>query len=117
MFFAESCREEFTRDWHIHVDNYCNYIPGYCGGISLGDARNLGTLCKRGLNLEEYPILKALTLGLKSLYKLAVEKFNYREAAEGYTSKCHLCVDIRRHLLQFAEFKELQPLEFYTQLK
>lgn len=116
-FFTESCREELTRDWHIHVDNYCNYIPGYCGGISLGDARNLDAICKEGLDLGKYPIIKALAVGLKSLYKLAVEKFGYEEAAEGYISKCHLCIDIRKHLVQFAEFKELRPIEFYGQLE
>jgi len=35
-FFNEYCKEELTRDWHVHVDNYGNYMVGYCGGISLG---------------------------------------------------------------------------------
>ncbi|MEM2901881.1 MAG: radical SAM protein [Candidatus Bathyarchaeia archaeon] len=117
-FFGESCLEELTREWHVHVDNYCNYITGYCGGISLGDARSLNTLCTRGVDLNNHPILKALLTDLKELYELAVEEFQYREPSEGYVSKCHLCVDIRKHLSERTkEFKELQPREFYHHLE
>ena len=117
-FFTESCREELTRDWHIHVDNYCNYIPGYCGGISLGDARNLDSICS-GIDLDDHPILARLVSerGIKHLYMLGVEEFGYRESESGYISKCHLCVDIRRHISEETdEFKELRPKEFYRNL-
>ncbi|MEM2924574.1 MAG: radical SAM protein [Methanocellales archaeon] len=114
QFFGEFCREELTRPWHIHVDNYCNYITGYCGGISLGDARELKSI--REIDLDEHPILEALATDIKKLYELGVE-FGYRER-EGYISKCHLCVDIRRHLIQQTdEFKELSPRDFYFHLE
>ncbi|RLI26896.1 MAG: radical SAM protein [Candidatus Hecatellales archaeon] len=117
-FFEASCLGELTREWHVHVDNYCNYIPGYCGGLSLGDAGSLEALCEEGLELEEYPVLQALTRRLGDLYKLAVEEFGYEERAEGYVSKCHLCVDLRRHLARkTSRFKELQPREFYEHLE
>jgi len=117
-FFECSCLEELTRKWHVHVDNYCNYVTGYCGGLSLGDARNLEALCSLGLELDEYPVLKALTRRLGDLYRLAVEEFGYRELEEGYISKCHLCVDLRRHLaLKSSLFKELRPREFYEHLE
>lgn len=117
QFFGESCRQELTRDWHVHIDNYCNYITGYCGGISLGDARDLNTLCSEGINLEEHPILNALVTDLEMLYEFSVKEFNYREQNEGYISKCHLCVDIRKHIAQKTnEFQELNPREFYYHL-
>ena len=118
MFFNESCREELTRPWHIHIDNYCNYISGYCGGISLGDARNLDSICS-GIDLDDHPILARLVSerGIKHLYILGVEEFGYRESESGYISKCHLCVDIRRHISEETdEFKELRPKEFYRNL-
>jgi len=117
-FFNESCREELTRPWHVHVDNYCNYMTGYCGGISLGDARNLEALCS-GIELDEHPILARLVSnrGIKRLYEFAVEEFGYQESKIGYVSKCHLCVDIRKHIIeQTDEFKELRPKEFYSNL-
>jgi MoaA/NifB/PqqE/SkfB family radical SAM enzyme len=116
-FFGISCHEELTRKWHIHIDNYGNYITGYCGGISLGNARNLNSLLS-GIDLDDRPILAALASELKNLYRIGVEKYNYKERAEGYVSKCHLCVDIRHHIVQQIDaFIELQPREFYSNLK
>jgi len=116
-FFGESCMEELTRPWHIHIDNYCNYMTGYCGGISLGDARNLDLICQ-GIDLNEYPILGALVKDMKRLYEFAVKEFGYKDREKGYISKCHLCVDIRKHIAKQTEkFKELKPREFYFHLE
>ncbi|RKY02292.1 radical SAM protein [Candidatus Poribacteria bacterium] len=114
-FFGLSCRRELIRDWHIHIDNYCNFIPGYCGGISLGDARELDKLCSEGIDLEEMPILKHLLTDLEGLYRLAAD-LGYEEREEGYISKCHLCLDIRRYLVRRGSFPELKPIEFYEHL-
>ncbi len=114
-FFSESCRRELTRSWHAHVDNYGNYMTGYCGGVSLGDARNIES--HREVNLDEKPILDALVTSLEKLYWFG-KGFGYRELSEGYVSKCHLCVDMRRHIAQQTdEFKELSPAEFYRRLE
>jgi len=116
-FFRESCKGELTRNWHIHVDNYCNYMSGYCGGISLGDARDLNSIYREGINLEEHPVLEALATNLERLYEFGVKEFDYKEQNEGYVSKCHLCVDIRKHIVQTTdEFEELNPKEFYCHL-
>lgn len=117
QFFGMSCREELTREWHVHIDNYGNYMSGYCGGISLGDARNLNSMLN-GINLDERPILNASVTDLQKLYEIGVEEFGYKERSEGYISKCHLCVDLRRHIAQQTdEFKELKPREFYYNLE
>ncbi|MBS7288232.1 MAG: hypothetical protein KIH01_05690 [Candidatus Freyarchaeota archaeon] len=67
-FFGASCRKELLRDWHIRVDNYCNCIPGYCAGISLGDTRDLNAVC-RFSRLKELHVLKALLSDLRSSTK------------------------------------------------
>jgi hypothetical protein len=116
QFFGKTCIDELTRGWHIHVDNYCNYMAGYCGGISLGDARNLDLLLQ-GVDLEDKPILESLVTDLKRLYDFGNKRFNYKELSDGYISKCHLCLDIRRHIAQQTEeFKELRPRKFYYQV-
>jgi MoaA/NifB/PqqE/SkfB family radical SAM enzyme len=118
-FFGDSCKEEMTRPWHIHVDNYCNYMPGYCGGISLGDARNLDLICQ-GVELDEHRVIAKLVSprGIEKLYRLGVEEFSYKDLKDGYVSKCHLCVDIRKHLSeQTDQFTELRPQEFYRSLR
>ncbi|MFQ5905024.1 MAG: radical SAM protein [bacterium] len=114
-FFNESCKKELTRNWHVHIDNYGNYIPAYCGGISLGNAQELDSL-RNGIDLSEHAVIDALTTQMSRLYELGNE-FGYKESKEGYVSKCHLCVDIRKHLVQQTnEFKELTPSQFYSRL-
>jgi MoaA/NifB/PqqE/SkfB family radical SAM enzyme len=116
-FFGEFCVKELTRPWHIHVDNYGNYITGFCGGISLGDAKSLDFI-SQGINLEEYPVLGALVTDIKRLHEFGIREFAYEEREDGYVSKCHLCVDIRRHIAYKTDrFKELKPMEFYVHLE
>jgi len=118
FFFRDSCMEELTRDWHIHIDNYCNYITGYCAGISLGDARDIYAICQ-GIDLDDRPIIGFLASprGIEKLFKFGVEEFGYKELEDGYVSKCHLFVDVRKNILeQSDEFKELKPGEFYHNL-
>jgi hypothetical protein len=112
-FFGESCRHELIRDWHIHIDNYCNFVPGFCAGISLGDGRSLEALCS-GIDLTMRPVVQALLGSLGELYELGTAE-GYQEL-DGYVSKCHLCIDIRRHLAAVGGFEELQPRQFYERL-
>lgn len=115
FFYNENCKVELVRNWHNHFDNYRNYVPGYCGGLSWGDIRNLNSLNNDGINLEDFPVLKYLILGkMNDLYNYAIENFNYHELTRGYISKCHLCFDIRRTIaLDSDTVKELKPREFY----
>jgi hypothetical protein len=89
-------------------------VAGYCGGLSLGEEEDLEGILS-GVDLEERPVLGALVRDLRLLYELAVE-LGYREREEGYVSKCHLCLDLRRHLAGTGEFRELSPREFYKHL-
>jgi len=121
VFFDEDCRDSLLRSWHAHIDNYGNLITGYCAGLSLGDARKLDELVEGGLDLDERPILGMLILeDLGSLYRFAVKEYNYMERSDGYISKCDLCLDIRRHIVERAgadEYPELAPREFYRHLE
>jgi len=117
QFFGSSCSTDLTRPWHVHIDNYCNYMPGFCGGISLGDARDLDGLLG-GIDLGRRPILRALVTDLRYLYDLARSDYAYEERHQGYISRCHLCIDLRRHLaLKTDQFQELRPAELYQHLK
>ena len=112
-FFGANCVAELVREWHVHVDNYCNFVPGFCAGLSLGDARDLDTVCD-GIELEGLPVLRAILTDLEELHRLGLE-YGYQEL-EGYVSKCHLCLDVRKHLVGRGEFSELQPTAFYDAL-
>lgn len=117
-YFSETCERELSSPHHIHIDLYGNYIAGLCAGISLGDGRDLDSLYS-GIDLGERPFLERLVGGgVKALFEWAIQEFGYEERKEGYIAKCHLCLDIRRHLVEVgAGMKELVPLEFYENLE
>jgi len=115
-FFRERCIPPFLRSWHNHFDNYANYVPGYCGGISLGDIRELDSLLEKGIDPDEYPVLALLMEeDLEGLLMFGM-RHGYTLSEEGYLSRCHLCIDIRRHLVEQGGFRELFPVEFYRHL-
>jgi len=116
-FFKVPCQPTMLRNWHNHFDNYGNFMPGYCGGISMGSWFHLARLLKEGLDLENRPVLKFLVKeDLRGLFYFALER-GYRETKEGYVSKCHLCLDIRKYLALDHDFEELKPRQFYEQLE
>lgn len=112
----QPCQPSFLRRWHNHIDNYGNYIPGYCGGISLGKIYNLDKLNQKGISPREYPVLFDIAQdNFQGLLELGRE-YGYQVKEEGYYSKCHLCLDIRKKLNQEGDFKELQPEQFYKHI-
>jgi hypothetical protein len=91
-------------------------MPGYCGGISLGAWRDIDHLINKGIDLEEHPILNFLiSEDMQGLFHFAMD-YGYGESPEGYVSKCHLCLDIRKYLVLKKDFSELTPGEFYLHL-
>jgi hypothetical protein len=115
-FFGEPCVSPFMRDWHNHFDNYGNFIPGFCAGISLGSWRDLDSLLVEGVSAADHPVLAILaTENIEKLLDFARE-YGYEDRVEGYISKCDLCLDIRKHLFDHEEFVELAPAEFYDQV-
>ena len=92
-------------------------MPGYCGGISLGSWFGLDRLLKEGIDLENRPVLNYLIKNdMRKLFNFASD-LGYQELNEGYVSKCHLCLDIRKYFVSIGDYAELQPREFYEQLK
>ena len=115
-FFSEPCRPPFLRDWHNHFDNYGNFMPGFCGGISLGSWRELDRLVEEGIELDEHPLLQFLVAeDMRGLLDFA-HGYGYREAPDGYVSRCDLCLEIRQFLVMHGDFAELSPRAFYDQL-
>ena len=112
----QPCHSPFLREWHNHVDNYGNYIPGFCGGLSLGKARSLPQLIHDGINLDEYPILRFIIDNYFDGFYRFAQKKGYNGENRQYHSKCHLCLDLRKFLARHDYFPELQPRHFYDQI-
>ena len=115
-FFGGHCRPTVLRPWHNHFDNYGNYLPGYCGGISLGNWLELDDIIEDGIDPDDRPVLAAvLREDIKALVEHARER-GYEERDEGYISRCEVCIDARKYLAATGDYEELRPREFYRQL-
>jgi hypothetical protein len=116
-FFSEPCQPDFLRSWHNHFDNYGNFMPGYCGGISLGNWSDLDTLINDGIDLKKKPILEfIIRQDFEGLHKYA-KNSGFIDKKRGYISKCDLCLHLRKHLVSVKEFDELRPVQFYDHVK
>jgi len=114
-FRPENCRDEILFAQHPHLDLYGNFIPSGCGGIRLGDWHSLTAVVK-DYRQERYPSLLALLIehGPFGLYQHAANKYGYEPLLEGYAGKCHLCVDVRRHLVKQDDCAvSFAPQQFY----
>ena len=112
-FRGQDCRAEILYAQHSHMDLRGNFIPGFCGGLALGDWHDLSGLRVRFRN-GQYPPLAGILVagGPFALYEMVRHQTGYQplaaeyvpQAAEyvpqaaGYAGKCHLCVDVRRAL-------------------
>jgi len=98
---------------HFHIDLYGNYLPGRCSGLAI-KCSHLG----QGLRPEEYPLISVLfTEGIAGLFELAQTAYGYVPRG-GFVNKCHLCLDIRRHLVMNCglDSPELAPRSFYREV-
>lgn len=113
-FQGHTCRTEILYAPHSHLDLYGHYISGFCGGLTVGDWHELPRV-RTDLAAGRLPPLVATLVraGPYGLFQMAVAEYGYAELPAGYAGKCHLCVDVRQHLVQRAEFAELRPRAFY----
>ncbi|MFZ5515392.1 MAG: radical SAM protein [Candidatus Zhuqueibacterota bacterium] len=116
-FFNTNCLVEMTNPEHVHINLYGNYIPSFCAGLSLGKSWDLGRIYA-GIDLSALPIIEILVdSGVEGLLKFAQDQFDYRVREDGYMAKCHLCQDIRAHIVSLTDqFEELAPIDFYRNL-
>jgi hypothetical protein len=116
-FARENCAGALLTAPHSHFDLYGNTISGFCGGLRVGDWRELPQVLD-DFQARRYPPLVEVLIerGPTGLCELAQEELGYRPRAEGYAGKCHLCVDVRRHLMRSGDFAELAPSGFYENL-
>jgi hypothetical protein len=115
-FSSENCRMELLHSAHSHLDLYSGFIPGFCGGISLGDWHDLSGLFERYKN-QSYPELIQILIqrGPFGLFEEALG-LGFTPFREGYAGKCHLCMDVRRFLKRVNRYPELQPANYYQMI-
>jgi hypothetical protein len=116
-FKGENCFMEILYAHHSHFDLYGNYISWFCGGLSIGDWHDLPRILDDFEARRFPPLIDILVrTGPFGLCELGKEEYGYQELSEGYAGKCHLCVDVRKHLSEQGDFQELRPKEFYENI-
>ncbi len=108
---ARSCAAELTDTGHFHLDLFGNYIPGLCSGLSI-NREDLS----QPLTADKYPVLSTLfAKGIRGIFEMARDAFNFTPAKSVYINKCDLCTEIRTLFVQhhFGGPAELNPKEFY----
>lgn len=112
-----TCQNELLYSGHGHFDLYGNYIPASCTGITIKDARDLPSMI-RTFEPGDHKIIDVLCKGgVGELMRFAARNYDFNPASEGYAGKCHLCVEIRRHIVSRTdEYPELGPEGFYRYL-
>lgn len=98
---AEDCRVQLDID-HLHeiqVDPFGYVRPDLCPGVNLGNAADASlTELVQTSRVQETPLLRDLAeAGPASLLPLARQHGFHPQPT--YASKCALCFDIRRHLI------------------
>lgn len=112
-FKGANCVFDFLNPYHIHVDLYGNYLTSFCAGITPGKFEKV---INEGIKIEDNEILKFLFTDIYQLLLWAEEKYGYKRK-EGYINKCHLCLDIRKFLIENGYKSDyLQPEKFYSNL-
>lgn len=107
---GSNCHHEFTTKHHFHIDLYGNFIFPYTKGLTM----NIDDMTET-LDRAKYPFLSViLAEGLQGLYQMALDKHQFIPQQE-YISRCHLCYDIRSHLVKNKKINspDLQPSELY----
>lgn len=107
----KTCIQDYPTHTHFHVDRYGNFSFSHTQGVTIA-LEDLG----KPITKNKYPFLHLLmNEGINGIYQLAINKYGYTAKKE-YISKCHVCYDIRKHLVQECKIDspDLKPIEYYT---
>jgi len=107
-FAGDACRDVLRGTSHFHIDPFGNLFTGHCPGISVADIDELHP----EIDEDSAPVYCLLAQeGPVGVWQSLADDFVPDEA--GYVSKCHLCLDVRKHLHATERFEELRPEAFY----
>lgn len=108
-FAGAGCDELFDTS-HFHIDLHGNLFTGHCPGIVTATVdRELHA----DLTPATHPVFTTLAGEGPCGLLAQAEAAGYRPRADGYISKCHLCIEVRRYLCRLGGYPELAPPSFY----
>jgi len=107
-FEGDSCHETLSGTSHFHLDPSGNLFTGHCPGVSVADISDLHPKVSETTAPLFCELLKEGPVGIWREFA-----DDFMPDSEGYVSKCHLCLEVRKHLRERRHYAELRPDEFY----
>jgi len=107
---GSSCKGTLASTHHFHIDPFGNLYSGHCPGISVATIEDLHPR----ISEKAHPLFWRLwEEGPFAVWRDLASDF--RPDASGDISKCHFCLELRKHLRGTASgrFGELKPDEYY----
>lgn len=107
-FEGDACRRTLENTIHFHIDPFGNLTTSHCLGISVANVGNLHPT----IDAARHPVYCQLAEGGPVwLWRGLADDFV--PDPRGYVSKCHLCLELRKHLHATGRYGELRPDEYY----
>lgn len=109
-FSGANCAGEIFSVTHFHIDPEGYLFTGFCAGLVAETVEDFHPEIKE----ETKPLLHLLSEeGPYGLMQMAQDNYGFEPDPEGYVSKCDLCFQVRKCLLQEKKWPELAPEDFY----
>lgn len=109
-FQGDACGRVLENTTHFHIDPFGNLYTGRCPGISVADVGDLHPT----ISTTKHPVYCQLAEGGPVWLWRGLAP-DFVPNPKGYVSKCHLCLDVRKHLRANGQYEELRPDEYYRE--
>jgi len=109
-FEGDDCGRILENTTHFHIDPLGNLYTGHCPGISMATVDDLHP----AIDTSKNPVYCQLAEGGPVWLWRGLAP-DFEPDAKGYISKCHLCLEVRKHLRATGRYNELRPDEYYRE--
>ena len=109
-FEGDDCGRILENTTHFHIDPLGNLYTGHCPGISVATVDDLHPT----IDTSKNPVYCQLAEGGPVWLWRGLAP-DFEPDAKGYISKCHLCLEVRKHLRATGHYDELRPDEYYRE--
>lgn len=107
----DKCAGSISSLHHFHVDLNGDFIPPGCIGFKV----NIFDLCGDGLLKEKYANYLSVADGSFSEFYERARTLGFEPNSEGYESKCGLCFDMKKYILEKYEPCDIGPAGFFKE--
>ena len=112
---SDRCAEKLSSLHHFHVDLNGDFIPPGCIGFKADIFDLCGEGSGDGLNEEKHANFLAVTGGGFGRFYERARSLGFAPDSSGYVSKCGLCFDIKKYILEKSAPCDVGPAGFFEE--